>query len=239
MYKLRLRENRGKTQTDWMTSFHTFSFSQYFDPFHMGFSDLRAINDDIIDPDGGFGMHRHSNMEILSFIFSGELEHKDSTGASLILKPGDVQKISSGSGVMHSEFNVSSIKPVHLLQVWILPDKKNTEPEYERRSFSLKDMKNKFCLTASQDGRKKSLKLKQDAEIYQSVIDVDKTILFPILNKRKIWIQVVEGAVEINSNIMESGDGMSIVDEIGMIEISGVDISSKILLFNLRNLRIE
>ena len=238
MYKLRAREERGKTMTDWLDSAHTFSFAQYFDPFNMGFSDLRVINDDIVKPLGGFEFHPHSNMEIISVILSGQIEHKDSMGESEILNAGDVQVMTAGSGIMHSEFNPSADKFLHLLQIWILPNKKNLEPSYNTKSFPKKKMLNQFKLIVSQNGREGSLKIHQDAEIYRCILEADKTVVYDMPPNRKLWLQAAKGAIEVNSTILEAGDGMSIVDERGLLEISGVDEESDFLLFNLRNLTI-
>ncbi|MBS4759710.1 MAG: pirin family protein [Clostridium sp.] len=238
MYKLRLREDRGKTTTKWLKSAHTFSFAQYFDPFNMGFSDLRVINDDIVAPDGGFGLHPHANMEIISVVLQGQLEHKDSTGEEKILNPGDIQVMTAGSGVMHSEFNPSSENIVHFLQIWILPYKKNLNPSYDQKHFSKESMLNKLCLVVSDDARHGSLKINQNALVYQSVIEADKTIIYDMPENRKFWIQVAQGAIEVNSNILEAGDGISIVNESGLLEIEGVDIESNFLLFDLRNLTV-
>ena len=238
MYKLRAREERGKTMTDWLDSAHTFSFAQYFDPFNMGFSDLRVINDDIVKPLGGFEFHPHANMEIISVILSGQIEHKDSMGESEILNAGDVQVMTAGSGIMHSEFNPSADKFLHLLQIWILPNKKNLEPSYNTKSFPKEKMQNQLKLIVSQNGREGSLKIHQDAEIYRCILEADKTVVYDMPPNRKLWLQAAKGAIEVNSTILEAGDGMSIVDERGLLEISGVDEESDFLLFNLRNLTI-
>ena len=221
MFKLRAREERGKTLTDWLDSSHSFSFAQYFDPFNMGFSDLRVINDDIVAPDGGFKLHPHANMEIISIILSGELEHKDSMGVSQILHPGHVQVMSAG-----------------FLQIWILPHKKNFDPSYSSKEFSKDKMHNRLCLIVSGSGERGSLKIHQDAEVYQCIIDADKTVLYDLPENRKQWIQVAKGAIEVNSNILEAGDGMSVVNEHGELEITGVDDESNFVLFNLRNLTL-
>lgn len=238
MYKLRLREDRGKTLTDWLKSAHTFSFAQYFDPFNMGFSDLRVINDDIIAPSSGFEQHPHSNMEIITVILEGVLEHRDSEGNETFLRPGDVQAMSAGTGIMHSEFNPSVSERSHILQIWILPNRKNLRPEYKQKFFAEDEMKNELKLIVSKDGRKESLKIHQDASIYRSLLEADKTIVYEMPENRKFWLQVARGAIEVNSSILEAGDGISFVDESGYIEISGVDLESDFLLFDLRNLTI-
>ena len=238
MYKLRLREDRGKTLTDWLKSAHTFSFAQYFDPFNMGFSDLRVINDDIIAPSSGFEQHPHSNMEIITVILEGVLEHRDSEGNETFLRSGDVQAMSAGTGIMHSEFNPSVSERSHILQIWILPNRKNLRPEYKQKFFAEDEMKNELKLIVSKDGRKESLKIHQDASIYRSLLEADKTIVYEMPENRKFWLQVARGAIEVNSSILEAGDGISFVDESGYIEISGVDLESDFLLFDLRNLTI-
>ena len=238
MYKLRAREDRGKTITDWLKSAHSFSFAQYYDPFNMGFSDLRVINDDIVEPDGGFDTHPHANMEIITVMLSGEIEHKDSTGQIQTLQAGQVQVMSAGSGILHSEMNPSSTTPAHLLQIWILPNKKNTQPYYETKKFPQEKLLNKLSLIVSGSGEKGSLKIRQDAEIYQSVLEADTTLLFDIPENRKLWLQTAKGAIEVNSNILEAGDGLSIVNEQGELEITGVEEQSTFLIFNLRNLTI-
>ncbi len=238
MYKLRLREERGKTITDFLNSAHTFSFAQYFDPFNMGFSDLRVINDDILKPEGGFDFHSHANMEIISIVLDGELSHKDSSGNALILKPGDVQVMSAGHGITHSEFNPSSTNHTRFFQIWILPNKKNLNPSYSAKHFQKDKMENKMKLLVSGTGKDDSLKIYQDAEIFRCFINSDITVSYDIPPNRKIWIQVANGAIDINSNILESGDGMSIVDERGYLDINGVEQESDFLLFNLRNLTL-
>ena len=238
MYKLMAREERGKTVTDWLKSAHSFSFAQYFNPFNMGFSDLRVINDDVIAPSGGFETHSHANMEIITIILDGALEHKDSTGESKTLTPGQIQVMCAGTGMLHSEFNPSPINNTHLLQIWILPNKKNYTPSYQTKTFSKERLLNKIRLVVSGSGKDGSAKIHQDAEIYQSILEADKTVYFSIPENRKLWLQVATGAIEVNSNILEAGDGMSVVGETGEIEINGVDMESNFVIFNLRNLRI-
>ncbi len=238
MFKLRLREERGKTITDWLDSSHTFSFAQYFDPFNMGFSDLRVINDDIIKPEGGFDFHSHANMEIISIVLDGELSHKDSSGGSEILKPGDIQVMSAGSGITHSEFNPSPTNYSRFFQIWILPNKKNLPPSYNTKHFPKNKMENKMKLIVSGNGKDGSLKIHQDAEIYRCFINSDITVSYDIPPNRKLWIQVANGAIEVGSNILETGDGISITNERGYLDINGVDKESDFLLFNLRNLTL-
>ena len=236
MYKLRLRENRGKTKTEWLDSFHTFSFAQYFDLFNMGFSDLRVINDDIFAPESGTTPHSHANMEIVNIVLQGELEYSSSSKNKEILHAGDIMAITAGSGITHMEYNPSSDKVLHMLQIWILPNKKGLEPKFSKKTVEKSEMKNELKLIVSGDGRENSLKIHQDASIYQAVLEADRITFFEMQKNRKFWIQVVKGAIEVNSNILEAGDGISIVNEYGLLELSGVDFESNFLLFDLRNL---
>lgn len=238
MYKLRLREDRGKTLTDWLKSAHTFSFAQYFDPFNMGFSDLRVINDDIVAPSSGFEQHAHANMEIVTIVLEGAIEHRDSLGNETILNAGAIQAMTTGTGILHSEYNPSVNERAHILQIWVLPDRKNLSPEYSQKYFPEEEMKNELRLVVSKYGKKGSLKIHQDVLLYRSILEADKTIIYELSDNRKFWLQVARGAVEVNSTILEAGDGISFVDESGYLEISGVDLESDFLLFCLRNLTI-
>lgn len=238
MYKLRPREERGNTINDWQKSFHSFSFASYFDPFKMGFSDLRVINDTTIEPLGVSRNHSHKNMEIINIILSGEMEQKVFAGKTEILNANDVQVISTGAGILHSEYNISASIPLHFLQIWILPNKKNFEPTSQTKHFSKEKLLNKIKLIVSGTGKECSLKIHQDAAIYRSLLEADKSVFFNLPENRKIWIQVAKGAIEINANILESGDGLSIVNEYGELEITGVEKESDFLIFSLRNLTI-
>lgn len=234
MYKLRPKDERGKTETFWLDSSHTFSFADYYDPYNMGFSDLRVINDDIVAPDGGFSLHRHDDMEIISVVLSGELEHKDNLGHTSIIKRGDVQVMTAGTGILHSEYNPSSVRPVHFLQIWIMPEKRGLKPRYEQRYFKEEKMLNKLCLLVSKDGRDGSLMIHQDAFVYQMILEEHKNVVNIELDpERKYWIQIAEGAIEANSQILVAGDGLGIEAETGFIELKGVNDTSNLLLFDL------
>lgn len=233
MYQLRAANERGHTQIDWLNSFHTFSFGQYYDPNFMGFSVLRVINDDIVAPDGGFRTHPHDNMEIISIVLSGSLEHKDSLGTGSVIKPGDIQKMTAGSGIMHSEYNPSSEEPVHFLQIWILPDEVNLEPSYQQKHFAKQDQLNKLCLVVSPAGEDNSLTIHQDMKLYQCLIEEEKTVSFKIDSGRRYWIQVAAGSLTINDNILVAGDGVAIVDEENTLDFRGVDPLSNFILFDL------
>lgn len=235
MYLLRPANQRGHTQIGWLDSWHTFSFGQYYDPDYMGFSDLRVINDDIVAPGKGFGTHDHSNMEIVSVVLSGELEHKDSLGTGSIIKPGEIQKMTAGSGIHHSEFNPSASEPVHFLQIWIMPDMQGLKPSYEQKKFDKKVLTNQLTLIVSPDARDGSIQIHQDAEIYQTLLEADKRVSFNVDKKRKVWIQIAQGSVTVNGHPMVAGDGLAIADENAVIEIRGVDELSNLLVFNLRS----
>ena len=238
MYKLRAREERGKTVTDLFKSSHSFSFAQYFDPFNMGFSDLRVINDDVIEPSANLGENTIANMEIVTIVLDGALQYKFLNEKTELLNAGQIQVISAGSGITFSQFNPSPVNNTHLLKIWILPSKKNFAPSFQTKTFAQERCLNRTKLIVSGSGKGGSAKIRQDAEIFQSILEVDKTIYFPIPENRKLWLQVAKGAIDVNSNILEAGDGMSVVNETGEIEINGVDDKSDFLIFNLRNLTI-
>ncbi|CCY62936.1 putative uncharacterized protein [Clostridium sp. CAG:967] len=234
MYKLRPKDARGATLSEWLNSRHTFSFGEYYDPNNMGFSDLRVINDDIVAPKKGFGLHPHNNMEILSIVLDGALEHKDSMRNVSIINKGEIQKMSAGSGVYHSEFNPSKTNHVHFLQIWILPDKKNIKPAYEQKFFNLEKSPNELILIASKTGIKNSIKINQDVKIYQCLLDLAKTVEFRVHSERKYWIQIAEGAVTINTIRFEAGDGIAITDENNLLQIQSEERKSNFLIFDLR-----
>lgn len=234
MFALRPANERGHTQTGWLDSWHTFSFGQYHDPRFMGFSDLRVINDDTIAPGEGFGTHPHDNMEIVSIVLNGELEHRDSMGNGTVIKNGEVQKMSAGSGITHSEFNPSVQKSVHFLQIWILPNILDIPPVYEQKAFSDQELADQLRLIVSPDGRDGSVIINQDAEIYQTVLGAEKRVSFTVDDQRSAWIHIAEGAVAINGHPLVAGDGIAVRDENLDIELRGIDRRSNVLVFNLR-----
>lgn len=234
MFTIRPKDERGKTETYWLDSSHSFSFAQYYGPYHMGFSDLRVINDDIIRPEGGFSLHQHDNMEIITIVLSGQLEHKDSLGSRETIHTGDIQVMTAGSGIMHSEYNPSAEEDVHFLQIWILTDTYNLPPDYNTKFFPEKEMLNEFKLVVSSDGRDGSLKINQDADLYRMFLEKGKGIVnFELDMDRKYWIQIAQGSVEINNQVLVQGDGLAIKSEKGFLEFKGVDEKSDILLFDL------
>lgn len=227
----RLSQDRGTTKIDWLDSRHSFSFGDYYDPNFVRFGPLRVINEDVVAPGQGFGMHGHRDMEIITYVLSGELAHKDSLGNGETIRPGEVQRMSAGTGIEHSEFNKSRSDPVHLLQIWIHPDKKSLAPSYEQKAYAPSDLLNKLRLVASQDGRDGSVTVHQDVELYASRMESGKHIAFDLKPERKAWLQVALGDVSVNGQQLAEGDGAAILDEKDIkIESSG---GAEFLLFDM------
>jgi redox-sensitive bicupin YhaK (pirin superfamily) len=231
MIQVRPGKERGKTQTDWLDSNHTFSFNRYYDPRYSGFSDLLVINEDYVEPGQGFGAHSHDNMEILSYVIEGALEHRDSTGGSGILRPNELQRMSAGTGVRHSEFNPSEIERTHFLQIWILPERNGLKPEYEQRSFPTTDRLNRMRLIASHDGRDGSVTIHQDVSLYDCLLMPGREVTQSIGNGRHAWVQVIKGKVTVNGSSLEAGDGAALSSE-KTIEIQA-NRDSEVLVFDL------
>lgn len=229
MIKIRKSQDRGYKKIDWLESWHTFSFSDYYDPGHMGFRALRVINEDIVAPAGGFATHGHRDMEIVTYVLDGELEHKDSTGNSGTIKPGEVQRMTAGSGIRHSEFNHSEIKPVHLFQIWILPEKEGLQPGYEQKKIKLK--KGGLTLIASRNADGGSVKIHQDASIYVAKLDKGQSLDYTLKPGRNAWLQLASGNVEINGKKLGKSDAAAISDE-DKITITAND-NTELLLFDL------
>ncbi len=205
-------KDRSKSERVWLKSFHTFSFGEYYDENHMGFRSLRVINEDIVAPSRGFAPHSHDNMEILTYIIQGELQHQDSTGCKVIIKQGDVQLMSAGSGIIHSEYNASSEWPVHLLQIWVHPDKDNLTPAHYESTFPKKQGE-PLHLLASKEGKDSSLQIHQDVLLYRLNLVKNDSFAFLINPNRFIWVQIVKGPVMINGNTLEAGDGLQVSAE--------------------------
>lgn len=233
MQKLRRADERGHTQIDWLDSWHTFSFGDYYDPQNMGFGPLRVINDDIVSPGSGFDTHPHQHMEIISIVISGALEHKDSTGTGSIIKPGDVQKMSAGDGILHSEFNPSKTEPVHFLQIWIIPNSKDITPGYQQKNFGRDKMLNKFCLIVSNEDNGQTIHIHQNAKIYQCYLEEFNKVGFSVPQNKAAWIQVAEGTIKVGDQVLKAGDGLSIWDEPDTLQIEGIDKESNFILFEL------
>lgn len=230
MLDLRLAEERGHANFGWLNSRHSFSFGHYYDPAHMGFGALRVINDDIVDPSAGFDTHGHRDMEIVSYVLNGALEHKDSMGFGSVIKPGDVQRMTAGTGVRHSEYNHSDQEQVRFLQIWILPEQNNLEPGYEQKNFGDERL-GAFRLVASGDARNGSLKIHQDMDLYAAVLADGDTVTHTLAANRQAWVQVAGGSIKLNGNQLHSGDGVAI-SEIEAITIESTS-ESEVLLFDM------
>ena len=232
MITIRKSGERGHFDHGWLKTYHTFSFADYYDPAHMGFRTLRVINEDYIKPGKGFPTHSHRDMEIVTFILEGALEHKDSMGNTSIIKPGEIQRMTAGTGVTHSEFNPSKKDRVHLLQIWILPDQTELEPGYEQKVIEPKKKMDRFAMIASPDSRESSVKVHQDAFVYASSLGKDKTITYKPESGRGIWIQAASGKLLLNGQELSAGDGAGIEHETS-IQVTS-QANSEFLLFDLR-----
>ena len=212
MLTIRKSADRGFANHGWLESWHTFSFAGYFDRNHMNFQALRVINEDIIAPAKGFATHPHDNMEIVTYIISGALAHKDSMGNGSVIRPGEIQRMTAGTGITHSEFNPSGSEPCHLLQIWIMPREKGLEPGYEQSGFTARQKLNVPCLIASHDARKASVKIHQDADIYTCRLDEGATLDMPVKPRRAMWLQLIEGEITINGADLTTGDAAALRD---------------------------
>jgi len=213
MIQVRSAEERGRTDWGWLDSRHTFSFGDYRDPAHMGFKSLRVINDDRVEAGAGFGTHGHRDMEILSYVLEGALEHKDSTGGGGVIVPGEIQMMRAGTGVTHSEQNHSKVEPVHFLQIWIVPDIRGLAPAYGQRTFDREAARRSFVLLASKDGRDGSLQVQQDVDLWMSLIGKDEGREFRHRPGRHAWIHVARGSVSVNGTALREGDGAAVSGE--------------------------
>ena len=213
MIKLRPAKERGHANHGWLDSYHTFSFADYQDPDYMGFRNLRVINEDRVQAAQGFGTHSHRDMEIISYVLEGQIEHKDSMGTGSIIQPGDVQRMSAGTGVTHSEFNPAKKELLHFLQIWILPEKTGLKPSYEQRSFNQEEKLNKLCLVASNDAQNGAVKIHQDASLFISLLHRDKKIEHRLKEGRHAWVQVAEGEMTLNGQTLRAGDGVALSEE--------------------------
>jgi len=232
MITIRPSQERGKANFGWLDSKHTFSFGSYYDPNHIEFGNLRVINEDKVQPSKGFGTHSHKDMEIISYVLEGELEHKDSIGNGSVIRPGDVQRMSAGTGIAHSEFNASDTDTVHFLQIWIQPEQKGIQPSYEQKHFSEEEKQGKLKLVASGDGRDDSVKIHQDANLYVSLLNQGDRIQYTTDKNRSIWIQIARGLATINNQTVQAGDGIAITQETNL-ELVATENNTEILLFDL------
>ncbi len=231
MLTVRKAEDRGHADHGWLDSHHTFSFADYYDPRHMGFGALRVINDDTVAGGGGFPPHSHRDMEIISYVLEGGLEHRDSMGNGSVIKPGDVQRMSAGTGVTHSEFNASRTEPVHFLQIWIVPERRGLPSGYEQKFFGEEEKRGRLRLVASPDGAEGSVRLQQDARLYATLVESDKEVSHAFAKGRKGWVHVARGTAVVNGIALKAGDGVAIDNE-PQLSIASKD-SGEVLLFDL------
>ena len=231
MITVRPSGERGLARHGWLESRHTFSFADYHDPAHMGFRTLRVINEDRVQPAEGFGSHPHRDMEILTYVIEGALAHRDSTGASGVIRPGDVQRMSAGTGIVHSEFNASREEPVHFLQIWIIPDRTGIEPGYEQRAFPLVERRGRLRLLAAPDGRDGALVLHQDASVFGAMLPAGTRVAHELESGRHAWLQVVKGKLALNGVPLATGDGAAASGEQRLTLEAGDD--AEVLLFDL------
>jgi redox-sensitive bicupin YhaK (pirin superfamily) len=231
MLEIRKSEERGHVSMGWLKSQHSFSFGHYYDPQHMGFGPLRVINEDRVQPGRGFGTHAHQNMEIISYVLDGALEHKDSMGNGSVLRYGDVQRMSAGTGVQHSEYNPSPSEPVHFLQIWIEPNVKGIAPSYEEARFDTESKKGRLRLIASPDGREGSVLIHQDAAIYASLLNDDEQVTYQLAPGRIAYVHLVRGKLVVNGKTLAAGDALKVAEE-SMVTLTEAK-DAEVLLFDL------
>ncbi|HEY8089199.1 MAG TPA: pirin family protein [Polyangiaceae bacterium] len=231
MITVRKAEERGRSRTDWLDSRHTFSFADFLDPRQMGFGKLRVINDDRVAAGRGFGRHPHRDMEILSYVLEGELEHGDSMGNGSVIRPGDLQRMTAGTGVVHSEANHSKDEGVHFLQIWIEPERRGLEPGYEQKTFPPEERRGKLRLVASRDGREGSVTIHQDASLYAGLLAEGETAKVEVAPGRRLWVQVAKGSVKVDGQVLGTGDGASVEGQT-QVTVEGRD-AGEVLVFDL------
>jgi quercetin 2,3-dioxygenase len=232
MITVRHAKERGVANFGWLDSRHTFSFGEYHDPAQMGFGPLRVINEDRVSPGQGFGTHGHRDMEIISYVLEGALEHKDSIGTGSVIRPGEVQVMSAGTGIRHSEFNHSKTEPVHFLQIWVLPDREGIAPRYEQKAFPDADKRGRLRLVGSSDGRDGSVVIHQDVEMLAGILAADQQVVRLVPKGRKTWLQVLRGSVEANDAQLDTGDGVA-VEGVSELAIRTQSSGAEVLVFDL------
>ena len=231
MLTIRRAQDRGVSTFSWLDSQHTFSFGHYRDPQHMGFSDLRVINEDRVIPGAGFGTHGHRDMEIISYVVDGELAHRDSMGTGSVIRPGDVQRMTAGTGVTHSEMNASETNPVHFLQIWILPNAKGLDPGYEQKHFAPETRHKQWRLVGAPDGREGAVTIHQDVNLYVATVEKGVRLDYALADERKAWLQVVKGSLALEGETLNAGDGAAIADVKAFSAVS--EDETEVLLFDL------
>lgn len=231
MITVRKAEDRGHANHGWLHTCHTFSFANYYDPKHMGFRALRVINEDRVSPTAGFGTHGHRDMEIITYVLEGALEHKDNIGNGSVIQPGEVQRMTAGTGILHSEFNHSETEAVHLLQIWLLPDQNGLSPSYEQRNFSPAKTPGKLHLVAAKDGREGAVTVNQDVALYAAVLQKGDRLSYTFKPQRHAWVQVARGAITLNGLSLDTSDGAAISNETEVVIEATQD--AEFLLFDL------
>ena len=232
MIFIRKAAERGHTDAGWLNSWHSFSFGEYRDPNHMGFRTLRVINDDQVAAGSGFGTHAHRDMEIISYVVAGGLEHKDSIGTGSVIRPGEVQRMTAGTGIRHSEYNASKTEPVHFLQIWILPERAGLEPGYEQKAFSAVERSNQLRLVADRQGSDGAVTLHQDVRLYASMLTPDAMLRIAVPPGRYGWLQVVQGVATLQGRPLQAGDGVAIAEEHAPLELKTTH-GAEVLFFDL------
>jgi redox-sensitive bicupin YhaK (pirin superfamily) len=231
MITVRRSAERGASSFGWLDSKHTFSFGHYYDAENMGFGSLRVINEDVVKGGAGFGTHPHDNMEIISYVLEGALAHKDSLGTGSVIRPGDVQRMSAGTGIAHSEFNASATDPVHFLQIWVLPEERGLEPGYEQKSFPLDERQGRLRLVGARDGREGAVTIHQDLDLFVANLAKGDAVSHALRTHRKAWVQVTRGAVSVNGTAVTAGDGAAVAGETE-ITIAAND-NAEVLMFDI------
>jgi len=231
MTTVRRSNQRGHADRGWLKSFHSFSFGDYYDPKNMGFRTLRVINEDWVKGGTGFGTHPHRDMEIVTYVLTGALAHQDSMGNASEIRPGDVQRMTAGSGVTHSEVNPSETETVHLLQIWLLPEAKGLTPSYEQKNFPAEEKRGRLRLVASRDGRDGAVTIHQDAEIYSSLLEPGQAVTHLLAAGRHAWVQVIRGEVTVNGEALHTGDAIAVSEE-SQVQVTGTE-AAELLLFDL------
>jgi len=231
MLTIRKAQERGHANHGWLDSYHTFSFANYYNPNYMGFRSLRVINEDRVNPSAGFGTHGHRDMEIITYVLEGVLEHKDSIGNGSVIQPGDIQRMSAGTGILHSEFNHSNTEPVHFLQIWLLPETQGNLPSYAQHNFGLAKNSGNLQLVAARDGREGALIIDQNVDLYAAVLNPSDRISHTLEPQRHAWVQVARGEITLNGFPLEEGDGAALSEETDVVIEATKD--AEILLFDL------
>jgi redox-sensitive bicupin YhaK (pirin superfamily) len=231
MLTLRPSDARGRTRIDWLDSRHTFSFGDYYDPAHVSFRSLRVVNEDWVAPGSGFGTHPHRDMEIITYVVEGALEHRDSLGTGSVIRPGEVQRMTAGTGIFHSEYNPSAAEPVHLVQIWILPERRGLAPGYEQRAFPEAERRDRLRLVASRDGRGGAVTLHQDVDLFAGLLSAGARVVHGLRPGRAAWVQVLRGAVTVNGRPVKAGDGAAVEEEPAVNLAAGE--AAEVLLFDL------